>query len=94
VLLKLDQSDVHFLPTKKQKVFPQIFGFLNHPVYLQRSKGKYTHFYSHISYSYISMYCTQLWSLQHRTDMDLVEQVQRRPQKQSEGWNTSPVRKG
>ena len=31
---------------------------------------------------------------QHRTDVDLLERVQRRPQKWSEGWNTSAVRKG
>jgi len=29
--------------------------------------------------------CIQLWSPQHRKDMDLLEQVQRRPQKWSEG---------
>jgi len=38
--------------------------------------------------------CVQLWSAQHRTDMDLLEGVQRRPQKRSEGWSTSAVRKG
>jgi len=26
-------------------------------------------------------YCVQLWSPQHRKDMDLLEQLQRRPQK-------------
>jgi len=39
-------------------------------------------------------HCIQLWSPQHRKDMDLLERVQRRPQKWSGGWNTSPVRKG
>ncbi|KAK4831643.1 LOW QUALITY PROTEIN: hypothetical protein QYF61_018583 [Mycteria americana] len=34
--------------------------------------------------------CVQLWSPQCRKDMDLLERVQRRPQKWSEGWNTSP----
>jgi len=38
--------------------------------------------------------CIQLWSPQHRKAMDLLEQVQRRPQKLSEGWNPSAVRKG
>ena len=38
--------------------------------------------------------CVQLWSPQHRTDMNLMERCQRRPQKWSEGWNTSAVRKG
>jgi len=38
--------------------------------------------------------CAQLCSPQHEKDMDLLEWVQRRPQKQSEDWNTSPVRKG
>jgi len=33
--------------------------------------------------------CIQVWSPQHRTDMDLLEQSQRRPQKRSECWNTS-----
>jgi len=36
----------------------------------------------------------QLWCAQHRTEMELLEWVQRRPQKLSEGWNTSAVRKG
>jgi len=36
----------------------------------------------------------QLWSPQHNTDLDLLEQVQRRPQQRSEGWNPSAVRKG
>ena len=38
--------------------------------------------------------CIQLWNPQHKKGMDLLEQVQRRPQKCLEGWNTSPVRKG
>jgi len=38
--------------------------------------------------------CVQLWSPQHRKDMDLLERIQRRPQKRSEGWSTSPMRKG
>jgi len=38
--------------------------------------------------------CVQLWSPQHRKDMDVLERVQRRPQKWSEGWNTSPVTTG
>ena len=33
--------------------------------------------------------CAQLWSPQDRKDMDLLEWVQRRPQKWSEDWNTS-----
>ena len=37
--------------------------------------------------------CVQLWSPQHRRDMDLLERVQR-PQKWSEGWSTSPTRTG
>jgi len=38
--------------------------------------------------------CIQLWSPQQRTDINLLERVQRRPQKRSKGWNTSAVRKG
>jgi len=38
--------------------------------------------------------CVQLWSPQHRTDMDLLERGQRRPQKRSGGWSTSRMRKG
>jgi len=38
--------------------------------------------------------CIQLWSPQHRKDMDLSEWVQRGSQKWSEGWSTSPMRKG
>jgi len=36
----------------------------------------------------------QLWSPQHRTDLDLLEQVQRRSQQRSETWRPSAVRKG
>jgi len=38
--------------------------------------------------------CIQLWSPQCRKDVELLEQVQRRATKWSEGWSTSPVRKG
>jgi len=38
--------------------------------------------------------CIQQWSPQHRKDMDLLERVQRRAQKWSDGWNTSAMRKG
>jgi len=36
----------------------------------------------------------QLWSPQHRTDLELLERGQRRPQKWFEGWSTSAMRKG
>jgi len=36
----------------------------------------------------------QFWGPQHKPDMDLLEWVQRRPQKLSEGWNPSAVRTG
>ena len=39
-------------------------------------------------------YCVQLWSPQHKKDMELLERVQRRLQKWSEGWSTSPMRTG
>jgi len=35
----------------------------------------------------------QLWRPQHKKDMELLEQVQRRPQRWSKGWSTSPMRK-
>ena len=38
--------------------------------------------------------CIQLWSPQHRRDLDLLGQGQRRPQKWSKGWNSSPVKPG
>jgi len=38
--------------------------------------------------------CVQLWSPQHRTDLDLLERGHRRPQQWYEGWNLSAVRKG
>jgi len=37
--------------------------------------------------------CIQLWSPQHRADMDLLEPGHRRPQRWSESWSTSAVRK-
>ena len=39
-------------------------------------------------------HCIQLWGPQYKTDMDLLEWVQRRPWKWTEGWSTSPVKKG
>jgi len=38
--------------------------------------------------------CVQLWSPQHKKEVDLLEQVQRRTTKWSEGWNTSSLKKG
>jgi len=38
--------------------------------------------------------CIQVWSPRHKKNMDLLEQVQRRPQRWSEGWSTSAMRKG
>jgi len=38
--------------------------------------------------------CVQLWSPRHKKVMELLERGQRRPQQRSEGWNTSPMRKG
>jgi len=36
-------------------------------------------------------YCVQAWGLQHRKDMELLERVQRRPLRWSEGWSTAPM---
>ena len=38
--------------------------------------------------------CVQLWSPQHRKDMELLDRVQRRPYKWSEGWSTSSTKQG
>jgi len=38
--------------------------------------------------------CVQLWSPQYKTDLELMERGQRRPQQRSEGWNPSAGRKG
>ena len=38
--------------------------------------------------------CVQLWGAQYKKDMVLLERVQRRPQRCSGGWSTSPVRTG
>lgn len=37
-------------------------------------------------------FCIQLWSPQHKKDVDLLEWVQRRPQRCFKGWSTSPVK--
>ena len=39
-------------------------------------------------------HCVQAWGPQHRKDVELWERVQRRALRWSEGWSSSPVRKG
>ncbi|GAB0175818.1 cAMP-dependent protein kinase inhibitor alpha [Grus japonensis] len=39
-------------------------------------------------------YCIQLWGAQYKKDMELLEGVQRRPRRCSEGWSTSPMKTG
>lgn len=39
-------------------------------------------------------YYLQLWSPRHKKDVDLLEHVQRRLQKSSEGWSISLVKEG
>mgnify|MGYP001858639813 CR=1 FL=1 len=43
---------------------------------------------SHLQYS------IQAWGPQQKEDVGLLEWVQRRPQRCSEGWSTSPLKKG
>ena len=38
--------------------------------------------------------CVQAWGPQHRKDVKLLAQVQRRALRWSEGWSSSPARKG
>ncbi|TRZ18575.1 hypothetical protein HGM15179_008487 [Zosterops borbonicus] len=38
--------------------------------------------------------CIQLWGPQHKKDVELLEQVRRRPQRCSEGWSTSAMETG
>ena len=40
-------------------------------------------------------YCIQAWGPQHKKNMELLEQVQRRTTEMiREGWSASPMRKG
>ena len=39
-------------------------------------------------------YCVQTWGPQYRKDVELLEWVQWRATKISEGWSTFPMRKG
>ncbi|PKU46512.1 hypothetical protein llap_3188 [Limosa lapponica baueri] len=39
-------------------------------------------------------YCIQLWALQYKKEVDLLEHVQKRPQRQSEGWSASATKTG
>ena len=38
--------------------------------------------------------CVQLWGLQHKKDMDLLNMSRRGPPGRSEGWSTSPMKTG
>ena len=38
--------------------------------------------------------CVQLWGPQHKTDMDLLKQVQRRPRRWFKGWSSCAAEKG
>ena len=39
-------------------------------------------------------YCVQIWGPQYKKDRELLEGVQRRPQRCSEGCSTSPTKAG
>jgi len=81
---KLDMNQHCTLATQKAN---RTLGCIKSSV-ANRSREGILPLYSHLES------CVQHWSPQHRKDMDLMEEVQRRPQKCSNDKNTSPVRRG
>lgn len=56
-----------------------------------RSREVILPLYSTLKKSHLQ-FCVKLWGLQHKKEVDLLEQIQRRPQGQSRGLSTSPTK--
>jgi len=76
----LDISQQHVLAARKDNY---ILGYIKRSV-ASRLREEILPLYSSLVRAHLE-YCIQLWSPQHKTDMDLLEQVQRRATKMIRG---------